>query len=61
MLFEIRKASDYEYKEVKEINTLEELIEFFKENGDLILRDTLISENPDTQDMTIEIYDDWRE
>lgn len=39
------------------INTLEELLAFYKEYGDLI-----ISENLDNkEEMQIEIYDDYRE
>ena len=39
------------------INTLEELIDFYKQYGDLI-----ISENWDNKkEMQIEIYDDYRE
>jgi hypothetical protein len=50
MKFKITRSSDWNYKEEKEINTLEELIEFNKEKGNLILKED-----------EIEIYDDYRE
>ncbi len=58
MKFYVTRTSDWKYKEQVEINTLEELIDFVRDNGDIIIqkpypyRDNLPS---------IEIYDDWRE
>lgn len=60
MLFKIEKCSDYAYKDVKELNTLEEFIEFVNENEQIVIRKTW-DEVPDNSDMTIEIYDIWRE
>lgn len=55
MFFKIFKSSDYVYNDdslpCKEINSLEELIEFQKECKHAII----------LYDNTIEIYDDWRE
>lgn len=63
MKFAVTRTSDYDYVKKVEINTLEELIAFFKENGDII-----ISRNYDKDilkisdcDYAIEIYDYYRE
>jgi hypothetical protein len=50
MKFKIRKASDWKYKSELEINTLEELINFVEENGEIILDEDEIM-----------IYDDYIE
>ena len=52
MIFYITKASDYDYKEEKEINTVEEIVELSKSytgNGIIICGNQ------------IEIYDDYIE
>ena len=57
MKFRVTKTSDWDYKETKEISSLEELMEFVKKNGSII-----ISTGISTGDMpNMEIYDDWRE
>lgn len=53
MFFDITRSSVWDYKARKEINTLEELERFQKENhAPLIV---------DFREQTIEIYDDYRE
>ena len=53
MFFDITRSSVWDYKARKEINTLEELERFQKENhAPLIV---------DFRERTIEIYDDYRE
>jgi len=58
----IKKASDWDYQEIKEINTLEELIEIYKslivETGDE-LEPYLLPEKD--IDMVVTIYDDYIE
>lgn len=59
MWFKIQKASDWDYKSEKDISTLEELMEFVKENGEIIVRlkESLAAESCPT----IKIYDDYVE
>lgn len=58
----IKKASDWDYQEIKEINTLEELIKIYKslivETGDE-LEPYLLPEKD--IDMVVTIYDDYIE
>ena len=54
--FNIEKTSDPYYTEIKEINTIEELMDFVDKNGDIVIRD-----NPFGPYRVIEIYDTWRE
>ena len=66
MLFRVIKTSETLSGEAVEIeiSTLEELISFMYQNGDIIISTTLdfIKEhNKDAADLTIEIYDDYRE
>ena len=57
MKFIVRKASDYDTTEEKEINTLEELYQIIeKEGNELIVGSTF-----DTQKPQIIIYDDYVE
>ena len=37
MKFKVDRASDYNYKESVEINTLEELMEFVNKNGSIVI------------------------
>ncbi len=57
----VTKASDYDYIEYKEMNSLEELREFISENGDVIVRDN--QDNMQYEDAVLEIliYDDYLE
>jgi len=48
MKFKIDKASDWSYKGEVEINTLEELIDFVKKEGDIVFTEESIT-----------IYDDY--
>lgn len=57
MKFVIRKTSDYEYKEIETIKTLEELMDFIDKNGSVVIED-IIDDHPYK---TIEIYDTYRE
>lgn len=56
MKFVIRKTSDYEYKEIEDIKTLEELMDFIDKNGSVVIEDFI-----DHPYKTIEIYDTYRE
>jgi hypothetical protein len=53
MKFKVTKASDWDYKDEIEINTLEELIRFTESNGGTIIFDT--------DDNEIKIYDGYIE
>ena len=58
MKFNITKASDWNYRNQVNISTLEELMKFADDNGQLIISPY----NPITDKQpSIEIYDDWRE
>ena len=57
MKFNVTRTSDWEYLEQKEINNLEELLDFCRENGG----DIIISIDRTKEFPRIEIYDDWRE
>lgn len=60
----ITKTSDWEYREVKEINSIEDI---FKIHPRVVLEKIddaytdLFGEKYKDFDMKIEIYDDWRE
>lgn len=54
MKFKVRKASDWGYKSEVEINNLDELIEFTKNNENRIVLDT-------DDEFMIVIYDDYLE
>lgn len=56
MKFIVIKSSSWEYKEEKEINSLEELIEFSRE-----VKGSLILETKEEEPHELEIYDDYRE
>lgn len=56
MKFKLTKSSDWNFKEDKEFNTLEELINWIKE----INQEVIISLNHLGEDV-IEIYDTYRE
>jgi hypothetical protein len=53
MKFKLTKASDWNYESEVEINTLEELVNFTKENGNRVVLDT--------DDSEITIYDNYLE
>lgn len=55
MKFRVTKASDWDYKENIEIATLEELVDFIKTNGDVV-----INEGDETE-MYMVVYDDYIE
>ena len=62
MKFIVTKVSDWKYKRVVEINTLEELLEMRKQYGRIIILENYINdkEYPDIK-LEIEIYDGYRE
>ena len=57
----VTKASDYDYIEYKEMNSLEELREFISENGDVIVRDNQNPMRYEDAVLEILIYDDYIE
>lgn len=58
MKFNVTKTSDRNYRNQLNISTIEELMEFADDNGQLIISPY----NPATNKQpSIEIYDDWRE
>lgn len=59
MEFKVYKTSSKwrDLKDSKEINTIEELIEFMDTNGELIIKRSY----DDNNELQIEIYDDYRE
>ena len=59
MKFEVTRTSDWDYKEEIEIDTLEQLMNFCKENGQIVLTPSA----PVVRKYlpSIEIYDTWRE
>lgn len=61
MKFNVTKTSDWKYHEQVSISTLEELMKFVDDNGEIII----IQHNPIMNVTgalpTIEIYDDYRE
>ena len=58
MKFKVTKTSDWNYRENVDISTLEELMKFADDNGQLIISPN----NPITHKQpSIEIYDDWGE
>ena len=58
MKFFVTKTSDWNYKEHIEINTLEELMDFVKDNDSVVLS----KPHPCSDNLpSIEIYDDYRE
>ena len=62
MKFILTKVSDWDLKDVIEINTLEELLEIYKKNGTLVITDNWVNDEefPDIK-LEIEIYDSYRE
>lgn len=59
MQVKITQTSDWDYREYREMNTLEELVQFMRDNhGSLVLMDCPES---DSVEFEIEIYDTWRE
>lgn len=59
MTFTVRKTSDWEYDKTIEINSLEQLMEFCKINGEIIIFRP--HEHKGKTIGKIEIYDDYRE
>ena len=60
MIFEIRKSSDWDYRETKEIKTLDDLLSFYKECGTNEIVIGRAKSYPDIE-YYIEVYDYWRE
>ena len=56
----VLKASDDKYKEFKNFNSLEELIDFTKEEGAIVINDYYCKET-DKYELGIMIYDDYIE
>lgn len=66
MVFDIRKSSDWNYRETKEIKTLYDLLAFLKEcdsdfSGEIILGINKCYPDRCKNEYYIEIYDSWRE
>ena len=64
MKFNVTQTSDLDYREQIEINTLEELLNFCKENGGQIVLTLCPSPSAKVKRTylpSIEIYDTWRE
>lgn len=68
MKFEITKASDWNYRETKEIKTLDELLQFIRENGACVIGRVPDYANwsdgqsdPPEKCFALEIYDDYLE
>ncbi len=66
MIFDIRKSSDWDYKETKEINTLYDLLAFLKECESDFSAEIILGINKGyleycKNEYYIEIYDSWRE
>ena len=61
MKFEVSKTSDWTYRKQIDIKTLEELMEFVNDNGQIIITpyDPIVDVIVGLP--SIEIYDDWRE
>ena len=57
----VTRASDWDYIEYKEMNSLEELREFIRENGDVIVRDNQHHMQYGDAVLEILIYDDYIE
>ena len=57
----VTRASDWDYIEFKEMNSLEELREFISENGDVIVRDNQNPMRYEDAVLEILIYDDYIE
>ena len=60
MVFEIRRSSDWDYRDTKEIKTLDDLLSFYKECGSNEIVIGRTTSYPDIE-YFIEIYDFWRE
>lgn len=60
MKFNVRKTSDWNYREQASISTLEELMKFVDDNGEIIIT-PCTNVNVAGGLPTIEIYDDYRE
>lgn len=61
MKFNVTRTSDWEYREQVNINTLEELMKFADDNGEIIITPYNPVVNVTGGLPSIEIYDDWRE
>lgn len=68
MIFTVTKTSDWTYYESKEIETLDELLQFVRDNGQVIINRVLDFEkcNDDQfvateEGFALEIYDSYRE
>lgn len=63
MKFVLTKTSSYNFCEIIEVNTLEELIKLIRDNGEKVV--ICLHENDILSHIyqfpEIEIYDDWRE
>lgn len=64
MIFDVTKASDHKFKKMVEISTVEDLLQFIKENYDKnYAPQAVIYPTPDNETgrPEIMIYDDWIE
>lgn len=61
MIFNITKASDWEYRDTKEFNSLEELRDFVKK--EYAFKDTpaCVLYFPEDKSPSLQIYDSWIE
>lgn len=56
-MFILKQASDWQRKEPIEINTMEELLAFVEEHGDIVI----YSKRDDEEHQTLTIYDTYLE
>lgn len=64
MIFDVTKSSDWNYREQIQINTLDELLDFIKTNGQIVLippTPNFVHYGHTLKLPCIEIYDSWRE
>lgn len=61
MKFDVKKSSNWNYHKVVQINTLEELMKFVKDNGRIIIESDISPLCSKPVRPSIEIYDYWRE
>lgn len=61
MLFNITKASDWEYKDTKEFNSIEEIREFVKKENSTHYAPACVLYFPEDEAPELKIYDSWIE
>lgn len=61
MIFNITKASDWEYKDTKEFNSVEEIRDFVKKENTTIYSPACVLYFWDNKTPELQIYDSWIE